>query len=154
MSHNLEEILHITNVISSTKINNAFDTCSFILVSQKGIAKEEQRKWRGRVEREWRKRRLICHMITLTILCAKYKETYKEKQKDLAVRKSLIYSITTHQLMIFNLVKKNQRPKDVKENLLTTFWKKEQKIKGKKTKEKEITQNTSCWNLRSPTITF
>ena len=40
MSHNLGESLHISNVISSTKINSSFDACSFFLVSQQDIAKE------------------------------------------------------------------------------------------------------------------
>lgn len=44
MSHNLGEILHISNIIASTNINNSFDACSFILISQNGIAKEEQRR--------------------------------------------------------------------------------------------------------------
>lgn len=47
MSPNLGESLHISNVIFSTKINNSYNTYSFILVTQKGIAKEEQRKGRG-----------------------------------------------------------------------------------------------------------
>lgn len=99
MSHNLQEILHIFNIISSMKINNSFDACSFIPVSQKGIAKETRQKkergeelkdrrsrrgsirkreeegkgtGRGKKEGEGEKREIfICHMITLTILCLK-----------------------------------------------------------------------------------
>lgn len=56
MSRNLGESLHISNVIFSTKINNSDDTCSFIPVSQKGIAKEEQRKGKKRGERKRRRR--------------------------------------------------------------------------------------------------
>ena len=57
MSHNLGEFLHISNIISSTKINNSFDACSFILVSQNGIAKEEQRREREMGQRGKGRRR-------------------------------------------------------------------------------------------------
>lgn len=80
MSHNLGEILHIPNIIASTKINNSFDACSFILVSQNGIAKEEQRREREGGGREEEKKvemgqrgekgggeREIWHLIVLTV---------------------------------------------------------------------------------------